>query len=249
MGLFSRIGDFFKSQRSGDLSAIILCAGNSTRFSSNNDSKQFADLDGKHVIQFTIEAFQKCKFVREIILVVRKEDANAYNSLVSNNGYDKVECIVIGGETRQISAMKGFRHVCEKSKYVSIHDGARCLVTEKIINDVYDAAIKYSAATAATVVTDTVKLSDNDGFISKTLNRENMWNVQTPQIFEKNLYQLSIENAKSNGIVVTDDCMLVEAYGRKVKLVETGRQNIKITVKEDIAIAEGILKQRKNWFK
>ena len=72
-----------------------------------------------------------------------------------------------------------------------------------------------------------------------------MWNVQTPQIFEKNLYQLSVENAKANGIVVTDDCMLVEAYGRKVKLVESSRENIKITVREDITIAEGILKQRK----
>ncbi|MBQ7760777.1 MAG: 2-C-methyl-D-erythritol 4-phosphate cytidylyltransferase [Clostridia bacterium] len=246
MGIFSRIGNFFKSQRSGDLSAIILCAGNSTRFSSNNESKQLVDIDGKLVIQYTIEAFQRCKFVREIILVVRKEDASSYNSLVCNNGYDKVECIVIGGETRQISAMKGFKHISDKSKYVSIHDGARCLVTEEIICDVYNAAKKYSAATAATMATDTVKLSDNEGFISKTLNRENLWNVQTPQIFEKNLYKLSIENAKANGIAVTDDCMLVEAYGRKVKLVESDKKNIKITVKDDIFIAEGIIKQRKN---
>ncbi len=245
LGLFSIIGNLFRGKPHGDVSAIILCAGNSTRFSQGTESKQLATVCGKSVIAHTIEAFDGCEDIREIILVVRKEDAQEYEQLVCEFGFRKVECIVIGGETRQISAMRGFKHVSPKSKYVAIHDGARCLVTPKIITKVATVAKQYNAATAATQVTDTVKVSDENGFIVKTVNRELMWNVQTPQIFEKNLYQLCIENAKENGVNATDDCMLVEAYGEKVKLVETGRENIKITVKNDISLAEAILMSRK----
>lgn len=250
MSIFSRIGNLFKNPRHGDLSAVILCAGDSTRFSNGKESKQLASIDGKLVIQYTIEAFQQSKYVREIILVVRKSDAEQYNKLVCENGYDKVECIVIGGESRQISAMRGFKHISEKAKYVAIHDGARCLVTPEIIKMVYESAKANSAASAATQVTDTVKLCDKEGFVSKTLNRDCLWNVQTPQIFEKNLYSLCLANAKENGIIATDDCMLAEAYGHKTKLVETGKNNIKITVKDDLIIAESILRQRNsdnNW--
>ena len=203
-----------------------------------------AEVSGKSVIVRTIEAFEKSSNIREIVLVVRKEDTAEYNKIICDNAFKKVACIVVGGETRQLSAMRGFKHISEKTKYVAFHDGARCLVTPEIIDTVVEAAKTNKAATAATRITDTVKVADEDGNIARTVNRELMWTVQTPQIFERELYRFCIDNAIQKGIVATDDCMLAEAYGQKVKLVETGKENIKITVKSDIEFAEVILNSR-----
>lgn len=230
-----------KGAKRGKISAIILCAGGSTRFSEGRESKQFATVRGIPVILRTILTFEKTEAISEIILVARKEDIDDLRSLVCVNGIKKVSCIVVGGSSRQESALKGFKHVSEKTTYVAIHDGARCMITTEIIDKVIAEAERYQAATAASRVTDTVKISDDDGFIKKTVNRDNVWNVQTPQIFEKKLYTTAIYNAKQKGIEVTDDCMLVENIGFKVKLVETGKENIKITVKDDISLAENIL--------
>ena len=232
------------SIKRGKTSAIILCAGSSTRFSSENENKIFAPVLGVPVILRTINAFENSDAIGEIILVTKKECVDELKSLVCDNGIKKVSCIVVGGNTRQESAFKGFKHVSEKAKLVAIHDGARCLVTPKIIESVIIEADKYKAATAGTQVTDTVKLCNSDGFISKTIDRNFVWNVQTPQIFEKKLYCVCAHNAYSKGINATDDCMLVESAGFNIKLVETGKENIKITVKEDIRLAEYILNSR-----
>lgn len=241
--IFSQISDAFHGTHA-DVSAIILCAGESTRFSSSGNSKQMAQVAGKRVIVRTIEAFEACPVVKEIVLVVRKEDTSDYNRLICELGFKKISCIVVGGDTRQISAMRGFKHISEKTKLVAIHDGARCLVTPEIIETVADFAREHLAATAATKVTDTVKLSDENGNIVRTISREHMWTVQTPQIFDRELYRVCIENAKEKCITATDDCMMAEAYGQKVKLVETGRENIKITFKSDIKAAEAIIRAR-----
>lgn len=244
MSIFSQIHDVLQGSHHADTSVIILCAGNSNRFSGGRTDKQMVMINGKSVIERTIEAFEKAPSIKEIVLVVKKEDTGEYNRLICNNAYKKISCIVVGGETRQLSAMRGFKHISEKAKYVAFHDGARCLVTPEIIELVANEARVHYAATAASQVTDTVKLSDEEGNISKTVNREHMWTVQTPQIFEKELYRVCIDNAKERCITATDDCMLAEAYGQKVKLVETGKENIKITYKEDIRLAEAILKSR-----
>ena len=241
---FSKIVGKVKEVKRGKVCAIILCAGGSTRFSNGQESKQFATIYDVPVILRTILAFEETESISEIILVARKDDIDELKSLVCENGIQKVSCIVVGGSTRQESAFKGFKHVSDKSTFIAIHDGARCLVTPNIIESVLAAAEKHLAATAASKVTDTVKISDNECFIKKTINRENVWNVQTPQIFEKKLYTTAIYNAKQNGIEATDDCMLVENIGYKIKLVETGKENIKITVKEDICLAENILSRR-----
>lgn len=240
----SKIVGKVKGAKHGRVSAIILCAGGSTRFSEGKESKQFATVRGIPVILRTILTFEKAESISEIILVARKDDIEDLKSLVCVNGIKKVSCIVVGGSSRQESAYKGFKHVSEKSSFVAIHDGARCLVTTEIIDAVINEAEKHMAATAATRVTDTVKISDDNGFIKKTVNRDNVWNVQTPQIFEKKLYTTAIYNAKQKGFEATDDCMLVENIGFKIKLVETGKDNIKITVKDDILLAENILVAR-----
>ena len=245
--MFKLISKFVGKVKGGKRSrvcAIILCAGSSMRFSGGEESKQFAHVFGVPVVLRTIIAFENADSISEIVLVAKKEDIDDLKALVCINGIKKVSCIVVGGETRQESAIKGFKHVSEKAAFVAIHDGARCLVTPEIIDAVISEAETYSAATAATQVTDTVKISDDKGFIKKTINRENVWNVQTPQVFDKKLYAEAITGAKQSGLNATDDCMMVENIGFKVKLVETGKENIKITVREDIALAENLLSAR-----
>ena len=244
MGIFSKIAGVLNNKKNSVVSAIILCAGASTRFSNGSQNKQLALVNGIPVIEHTLRAFDDCDSINEIVVVVRKEDAESYKDFIYEKCFKKVKCIVTGGETRQISALRGFKHVSDKTKYVVIHDGARCLVTDKIIKSVLKQATINGIATAASQVTDTVKRSDKDGFILKTLDRSNMWNVQTPQIFEYKKYMVSAYKAKQDGFVATDDCMLAEHAGFRVKLVDTGSDNIKITIKDDIKRAEAILSLR-----
>lgn len=246
MGFFSKISEAINNLKNGFVSAIILCAGSSTRFSNQGENKQLAEINGIPVIERTLNVFEECQSINEIVLVVRKEDAESYKAFVYDKGYKKVKCIVTGGQTRQLSALRGFKYVSKKAKYVAIHDGARCLVTQSIIEDVLNEATKHGAATSATRVTDTVKLANKDGFIQKTLDRSNMWNVQTPQIFEYKKYQIAAYKSNQDKFDATDDCMLAEYVGFKVKLVDTGNENIKITVKDDIKRAEAILASRGN---
>lgn len=226
----------------GFVSAIVLCAGNSTRFGKEN--KQMAMVNGKEVAARTLAAFEDCDIIKETVLVVGKDDIELYKQLVLQNGFKKVKNIVTGGETRQISASRGFRHISEKAKYVAIHDGARCLVTPSIIEKVVREASVYGVASAACRISDTVKAVDENGFVKKTLDRSGLMAVQTPQVLERKLYASCSYSAKKKEIEATDDCALAEAFGFKVKLVDTGRDNIKITVADDISLAEHILRRR-----
>ena len=242
--IFSKIAEFFGGNKQGDTSAVILCAGSSTRFSSEGESKQMAYVNGVSVVERTIRSFDECKSVSEIIVVVPKDEAEGYKDFVYEKGFKKVKCIVTGGETRQISALRGFKHVDEKADYIAIHDGARCLITPEQIEEVIEESRKYQIAAAGCKNTDTIKVVDEEGFVVKTLDRDYIWNIQTPQIFECKKYQISAYKAVQDEFSATDDCMLAEHAGFKVKLVNIGPDNIKITVKEDIFRAEAILFQR-----
>lgn len=242
--IFSKVAKAVGNSRIGFVSAVILCAGQSTRFGNKYENKQMASVCGKSVAARTLEAFEDCDLIKEVVLVVRKSDVEKYRELVIENGFKKVKCIVTGGNTRQSSALRGFRHISDKAKYVAIHDGARCLVTPEIIEKVIKDAVTYGAASASCAVTDTVKRVDEKGFVSKTVDREKIRSVQTPQIFEKDIYASCAYGAKEKGMAVTDDCMLAEAFGFRVKLTDTGRDNIKITVSDDISLAEYIIRKR-----
>lgn len=240
--MFNFFSKFFGSNKVPFTSAMILCAGASSRFGSN---KQMALIDGKSVAQRTISVFEDIEEIQEIVLVVPKDNIREFQDLVVLNEFKKVRAIVTGGETRQLSAARGLRHVSEKAKYVAIHDGARCLVTPEIVLSVLKEAIENNCATAACQMTDTIKLSNDEGFIKHTVDRNSLWSVQTPQIFEIETYKIATYKAIQDEIEVTDDCMLAENAGFKVKLVETGKDNIKITRPADIALAEYIVASRK----
>lgn len=222
-------------------SAVILAAGFGTRFGSNI-KKQYAAVGGVPAVVRCLEVFSACSLIDEIVLV---GDVEELRELLSDYSFQKLSAVVKGGETRQESALCGFDAISDKSKYVAIHDAARCLVTVPIIEATVRAAYQYRAAVAAEKTVDTVKLADQDGFISDTLNREYIWLVKTPQVFHCDVYRVAAYMAKKEKTAVTDDSMLCERLGFRVKLVECGPDNIKLTYSQDLLRADTILNMRK----
>lgn len=224
-------------------SAIIAAAGLSERF-GGDVTKQMTEIRGVPVLIHTLKAFEQADCIHEIVVVAKLNEISACEILCREHGITKVTKIVQGGFTRQESVLCGLDAVDKKSKFVAISDGARCLITPDIINSVCRSAYKYKAATAAHRSTDTVKIADKKGFIDSTADRDTVWLAQTPQVFKTKLYRAAAYTALKKGFTATDDNSLVENIGHPIRLVECGAQNIKITTREDIAIAEGVLCDR-----
>ena len=159
--------------------------------------------------------------------------------------FSKVKSIVPGGKTRQISVFNGIKELSDKSKYILIHDGVRAMIREDVINEAIIEAQKYEALALAVPVKDTIKIVDGENFVNGTPERDTLWAVQTPQIFEKNLYVKAMNDAEEKMQDYTDDCQLIENIGVKVKIFMGSYDNIKITTPEDIYIAETIIKNRR----
>lgn len=224
------------------ISAVIVSAGNSTRMGGIN--KQFLELDGVPVIVNTITMFQRCNMIDEIIIVTRESEIDAVAKLVEKYDFYKVNNIVAGGETRQLSVYEGVTSTSNIADLVVIHDGARPLVTVKVIEETIKAAAEFGAAATGVKVKDTVKVVDDNDNIIDTPDRTYMRFIQTPQVFDKKLY-LDAVNTVENSKDFTDDCKLLEAYGKTVKFVDGDYENIKITTPEDVELAESYLKRRR----
>ena len=223
--------------------AIIAAAGLSERF-GGSVTKQMTTLCGKPILVHTLLAFEDTECIHEIIIVARPDEIPFWLNVCSEHGISKVTKIVKGGASRQESVLNGLDAVSDKSKFVAIADGARCLITPEQITAVCRAAYKYKAATAAHRSTDTVKIADKNGFIESTADRNTVWLAQTPQVFRTKLYRAAAYTALKKGVEATDDNSLVENIGHPVRLVECGAQNIKITTYEDLAVAEGVITER-----
>lgn len=223
--------------------AIIAAAGMSERF-GGDVTKQMTEIHGLPVLIHTLKAYEQTDCIHEIIIVAKINEISAWETLCREHDISKVSKIVKGGFTRQESVLCGLDAVDKRSKYIAIADGARCLTTPDQIRSVCRAAYKYKAATAAHRSTDTVKIADKKGFIDTTADRNTVWLAQTPQVFKTKLYRASAYTALKKGFEATDDNSLVENVGHPVRLVECGAQNIKITTREDIAVAEGIFAER-----
>ena len=225
-------------------SAIIVAAGNSTRM-GGGVSKQFLLLDGLPVLARTLLAFEGTREIDEIVVVARTEDLGAVSELAAAHGITKLAAVVAGGATRAESVKNGFLHVHHLTKFVAIHDGARCLVTPDMIERVLHAARRHKAATAACTVHDTVKVANRRGFIAKTVDRSTVYLATTPQVFSANLYRAALETVKGAELL-TDDNQLIEKLPYPVKLVDCGKDNIKITEPRDLGLATFILKERES---
>lgn len=218
--------------------AVILAAGNGTRMGIDK-SKLLLEIGGRTVIERTVETFENMAEIDEIIVVCRECDFEKFSELLP----DENVSFVIGGETRQESVRNAVETI-DECDYIIIHDGARPLVREETVLKTLDKAQTQKAAAVGVYVKDTIKLVDDDLNIAGTPNRKYLVSIQTPQIFEFELYKQSLEKATKQGKDYTDDCQLVENNGAKVSVVLGEYDNIKITTKSDIPLAESFLKAR-----
>lgn len=223
------------------VSAIIVAAGDSTRMGLSY-SKQFIMLCGKCTIEHTLDTFQSSDVIDEIIVVCRPQDEEMMANIISAEGFNKVKGLTHGGKTRDESVKNGIALCDEKTTHFAIHDGARPLIHNDDIKKVVSAAVDLKAAALGTLVTDTIKVVDDDNVIVSTPQRSTLRAVQTPQVFEKSLYLKALSEGSDKGI--TDDCQLVESIGERVHIVISEHENIKLTTQADIKIAEMIIKER-----
>lgn len=229
--------EFSLSPQSGSVPVIVVAAGSSSRMGKN---KQLIEIGGMPVIVRTLRAFENCNKISRIILVTRAEDIFTLQTFSSKYNISKLSDIVCGGANRQESVLNGFQRLAEDDKKVLIHDGARPLVTDKVITDVIEALEKYSAVTCAVKLKDTVKQIDESGKVIKTLDRNSLVAVQTPQGVWKEEYLSAVDKAEDvSGF--TDDMSVMESAGHSAYITEGDYKNIKITTPEDIIAAEGYL--------
>lgn len=221
------------------ITAIIAAAGSSSRM--NGINKLLAEVEGMPVIARTIDKFNNNDNINEIVISARNSDIDEIKSIIKTYNFSKVVAIVDGGETRAQSIKNSLRACSDKTEYFAIHDGARPLVTKKVIDETINGAITHRAAVAGVRVKDTIKIVEN-GFITDTPERSALWAVHTPQIFEKSLYLEAIANAESYKREITDDSMLVEMLGVKVIMVNDEYSNIKITTPDDLDIVKQYIK-------
>lgn len=220
--------------------AIILGAGNGTRMEMEK-SKLLLEIGGKTVIERTVSVFEECPEIDEIIVVCRECDVEEFSRLLPDDNIS----FVIGGETRQESVANAV-NVIENCDFVVIHDGARPFVTEDVIVNTLEKAQFTKAAATGVMVKDTIKVVDSELNIVDTPDRSTLVSIQTPQIFDFKTYVNALEKAQAENKSYTDDCQLVENLGLNVSAVLGDYNNIKITTKSDIALAENILNHRGN---
>lgn len=203
-------------------------------------NKILMPLGDRLVIGVTMQAFQACGSVSEIVIVAREADIPAIKAEAEAAGITKLIACTVGGATRQESVINGVKQISKEAQLVAVHDGARPLVKPEHIEKVIKDASVFGGATLGVPVKDTIK-TVNDGLISDTPPRKFLYITQTPQIFKRQLYFEGIDFALEHGLDFTDDCQLVEAIGGKVAMTTGDYTNIKITTPEDIKLAEVLL--------
>jgi 2-C-methyl-D-erythritol 4-phosphate cytidylyltransferase len=218
-----------RQQKTG---AVIVAAGSSRRMGGVD--KMFALLCGEPVLVRVVDVFQECEAVDQVVVVMNESSFKQGQELISERRWPKVTDVCAGGARRQDSVLAGLNRLggCD---WAVIHDGARPLVTAVLIERGLEAAKETGAAIAAVPVTDTIKVAGDDRIVNQTLSRQNLWAVQTPQVFSLDIITGAYKRAIGN---VTDDASLVEQAGHKVKLYMGSYDNIKITTPDDLVLAE-----------
>lgn len=223
-------------------SAIILAAGDSTRMKGVN--KQLIPLCDVPTIARTLSAFETSIHVREVVIVTKKINFFKIADIIREFGFTKVTNMVSGGKSRQESAELGLKAISDKTQFIAIHDGARPLITAESIDNVIEDAYKTKASALACKVKDTLKIINDKGIVVSTPDRETLVAVQTPQVFDINLYRNALKLAADKETTFTDDCQLIEALDIPVHIVEGDYTNIKITTREDVIQAETYIRAR-----
>jgi len=228
----------FKSIRSKKppyCTAVVAAAGNSAR--CKGEDKLLYEVDGKPVLAYTIGALQSSKLINEIVIVTSAEKLERIRLMCVELDFEKVTLVIEGGQTRLESVINGVYAASKKSRLIAIHDGARPCVDISTLDKTIHKAALFNAAAPAVAITSTIKKVE-DEIIEGTVNREGLFEIQTPQIFRSEIIKAALSNAKRKSMKITDDCMAVEKIGIRVHIVEGSRKNIKITTHEDLKLAE-----------
>lgn len=220
---------------------VIVAAGTGSRMKMGIN-KQFIKLEGKEIIAYTIEKFYNNSNIEDIVVVVKEDESEFFKKEILDKYNFKNIKIAYGGKERQDSVYNGLKSLDKKCDVVLIHDGARPFVSDKIIYNCIEEVKEHKAIVVGVPVKDTIKVIDNDKNIVDTPNRSVLWAVQTPQTFDYNILIDAYKDAFKSGFYGTDDAMLVERIGYKVKMVEGSYNNIKITTQEDLSVGSQILK-------
>jgi len=219
-------------------SAIIVAAGSSQRMGFD---KLLAPLGGWPVIKRTIDAFENCPDIHEIIVITSDERLKAIERLEHEECYQKLTHIIHGGAERHQSVWNGLKDLNPASQYVAVHDGARPLITPEHISRCIEAAKIHRAAASAHPITDTVKRANDSQQVSAPVDRDGLWAMETPQVFEVSLLVEAYKKILDSADAVTDEVSAVEQLGHPIQLVPNPAPNPKITYPEDLATAEKLL--------
>lgn len=220
-----------------EVTAIILVAGNSTRYGKNRN-KNFEKLHGKTVLAYSLKAFEKNEYVDCIMIGAKKEEKPIIYDIIEKEYVTKPIRIIEGGKSRQETVYHCIQNT--KSDIVIIQDGARPAIKQQYITRCLENMQEYKGVTIGVPSKDTIKITDNNQVVVQTTQRSNTWIIQTPQCFERKTLLEMHEKYKLEE--VTDDCMLLEKNHEKVKILEGDYTNIKITTYEDIEIMEKFFK-------
>ncbi len=227
-----------EESRPAHLGAIIVAAGESRRM--GNVDKIFTTLFGLPLITHTVDAFERCPLVRDIVLVLSPHNLDRGQALAEDRGWRKVVSVCQGGERRQDSVRLGLERLPDgRNPWIVIHDGARPCFDPDILERGLDAAQETGAAVAAVPCKDTIKIVSSSHLVESTPPRDTLWMVQTPQVFR---YDLLLQAHRTCEKTVTDDASMVESLGHKVKVFMGSYSNIKVTTPEDLAVAETFLR-------
>lgn len=229
-----------KEKKELTCTAIVPAAGRSNRM---GEDKVLLPLGEVPVLIRTLRALEECAYITEIIVATREDLMVPVAQLCKDAALTKVRKVVLGGETRTASVLAGLREADPNTELVAIHDAARPLVTGEIIEETILKAAQCGAAAPAVPVKDTIKQAVH-GVVTSTLDRSELFAVQTPQVFEHGLILGALEKAMTDGAELTDDCSAVERLGMSVCLTVGSYENIKLTTPSDLAVAAEILEGR-----
>ncbi len=236
-------GIFNNGQSGAKVSAVIAAAGKGERMGLDFN-KIFLSVEDKPIISYTLDVFEDCPLVEEIIISAKEEDIPLLNDIINDFEYKKVKTIVRGGKTRQESILNALDAVAEHIKTIAVHDGARPLLPPSVLHNTILKGIETGAAATGIMAKDTLKTIDTSGNISDTVDRSKTALIQTPQVFDKELLIKAHKYAKDNNINATDDCALLEQTGKKVSFVAGSSLNIKLTTPEDYLFISSYLQLR-----
>jgi 2-C-methyl-D-erythritol 4-phosphate cytidylyltransferase len=221
------------------LSAVIVAGGSSRRMGFD---KTFALVAGKPVVAHSIAAFERTASVAEIIIVGREERLPELEEVVARERFGKVRCVVAGGVQRQDSVANGLRE--SREQFVAVHDAARPLITPEQIERVFAQCRINGAAALASPVKDTLKRADGERVVIGSISREDVYAMETPQIFARDLILRAYETVRAQQLTITDEVSAIELLQHEVRLVPNDQPNFKITYPADLPLAELILNQR-----